>query len=83
MAYRDLLTVKRTSSGYAIVHREERRPLVKIVPDKVYPSMWRVVEESAHPPGYVLSDMVNLSRATDAAMVRAASMLDKRTAPAA
>jgi len=74
MSYRDLLTVKRISSGYAIVHREQRRPLVKIVPDAVYPGMWRVVEATGD-----LTDMVNLSRATDAAMDRAASMLDKRT----
>jgi hypothetical protein len=75
MSYRNLLAVRRTSSGYSIVHRAQRRALVKIVPDKVYPSMWRVVEPTGD-----LSDMVNLSRATDAAMSRAASMLDKRTA---
>jgi hypothetical protein len=37
-------------------------PLVRIVPDGVWPGMWRVLS-----PDGILSDMVNLSRAKDAA----------------
>jgi hypothetical protein len=72
MAYRTSLIVQRTASGYSVVHRETRRVLVKVVADKVYPNMWRVVEADGG-----LSDMVNADRAIDAAMRRAASMLDK------
>jgi hypothetical protein len=78
MAYRTVLDVRRTSSGYSIVHREMRRVLVKVVADKVYPNMWRVVEADGG-----LSDMVNLSRAIDAAMRRAATILDKAAVSAA
>jgi hypothetical protein len=39
-----------------------RRALVRIVPDKVYPSMWRIVRADG-----TLSGMVNLARAKDAA----------------
>ena len=48
----------------------ERRMKVAIVLDRKYPEMWRV----RYPDGY-LSDMVNKTRAKDAAITMAASLL--------
>jgi hypothetical protein len=47
----------------ALHNGRARRPLVLIVPDPVYPGMWRL----AWPDGRV-SDMANLSRIKDAAI---------------
>jgi hypothetical protein len=48
-------------------------PIVSIVPDEKYPLMWRI----RYPDGS-LSDMVNKSRARDAARSIAASILEVR-----
>ena len=66
------LTVRPRSSGYAITLVDQRKPLAVVVPDEKYSGMWRVVEENGD-----LSDMVNLSRAIDAAMNRALSALNR------
>jgi hypothetical protein len=47
----------------ALYNGRARRPLVRIVPDPVYPGMWRL----AWPDGG-MSDMANLSRIKDAAI---------------
>jgi hypothetical protein len=47
---------------------------VRLVPDKIYPGMWRVVG-----PSGTLSDMVNKSRAQDVAWNRAESKVSTRT----
>jgi hypothetical protein len=47
---------------------------VRLVPDKIYPGMWRVVE-----PSGTLSDMVNKTRAQDVAWRPAESMVSTRT----
>ena len=50
-----------------MIHRlhygSQRRPLIEVVPDAKWPGMWRL-----RTPDGTLSDMVNLSRAKDAAM---------------
>jgi hypothetical protein len=46
----------------------------RLVPDKIYPGMWRVVG-----PSGTLSDMVNKARAQDVAWRLAESMLSTRT----
>jgi hypothetical protein len=51
---------------------------VKIIPDAQWPGMYRV----EYPPG-VISDMVNLSRARDAAVYIVTNCLNKSTAKAA
>jgi hypothetical protein len=48
--------------GYALHYGNARAPLVRVVPDDIYPNMWRMI----WPDGQV-SDMTNLSRAKDAA----------------
>jgi hypothetical protein len=45
-----------------------------LVPDKIYPGMWRVVG-----PSGTLSDMVNKTRAQDVAWRLAQSMVSTRT----
>ena len=47
---------------------------VRLVPDKIYPGMWRVVG-----PSGTLSDMVNKPRAQDVAWRLAESMVSTRT----
>jgi len=47
---------------------------VRLVPDKIYPGMWRVVG-----PSGTLSDMVNKTRAQDVAWRLAQSMVSTRT----
>jgi hypothetical protein len=49
---------------YGLHYGQAQSPLVWVEPDSVYPGMWRVV----WPDGRV-SDMVNLARAKDAALV--------------
>lgn len=46
-----------------------RKPLLEVVPDAEYPAMWRVVW-----PDGSLSDMANIARAKDAAMVGARAL---------
>ncbi len=56
---------KRVGAEWRLSH--DRRQVGRVVPDSKYPDMWRV----KLPGG--LSDMVNLSRARDAARERAPS----------
>ena len=60
----------------AELHRVPKpaREHVRLVPDKIYPGMWRVVE-----PSGTLSDMVNKTRAQDVAWRPAESMVSTRT----
>jgi hypothetical protein len=70
------LTVRPKPPGYVITLAGQRQPLVLVVPDAKYPGMWRVQE-----PDCPVSDMVNLSRAIDAARHRAMFILNKPTEP--
>jgi len=54
--------------AYALHYGSAERPLATVVPDEQWPGMWRI----AWPDGH-LSDMVNLSRAKDAAEVLCAT----------
>lgn len=54
----------------ALHYGKSRKPLAHVVPDGKYPKMWRIQW-----PDGSLSDMVNLSRAKDAAMVLAMRQL--------
>jgi len=60
----------------AELHRVPKpgREQVRLVPDKIYPGLWRVVG-----PSGTLSDMVNKTRAQDVAWRLAESMLSTRT----
>jgi hypothetical protein len=51
------------SKTYHLLYGRARRPLATVVPDTRWPDMWRI----AWPDGQ-LSDMVNLTRAKDAAV---------------
>ena len=53
-----------------------RKRMASVVPDSTWPGMWRVKYRDGH-----LSDMVNLSRARDAAMTVVAQSLDIREMP--
>jgi hypothetical protein len=70
------LPARRLFSNRDLTWRGEKlclgsKALVAIVPDAQYPGMWRVRS------GDTLSDMVNLSRARDAARALALSLLNK------
>ena len=52
---------------FALHYGKSGKPLAHVVPDAKYPNMWRIKW-----PDGTLSDMVNLSRAKDAAAVIAA-----------
>jgi hypothetical protein len=56
--------------GLALHRGQAKRPLLHVVPDAVHPEMWRV----QYPDGR-LTDMVNLTRAKDAAVSIALGML--------
>ena len=60
---------KRVGAEWRLSH--DRRQVGRVVPDSKYPDMWRV----KLPGG--LSDMVNLSRARDAARERAAQQVER------
>jgi hypothetical protein len=62
-------------TALALYNGRARRPLVLIVPDLAHPNMWRL----AWPDGRV-SDLVNLARAKDAALVLCARGLPRRDA---
>ena len=68
MAYRDGagrnldLRGEARSIAYALHYGSTQRPLATVVPDLLWPGMWRI----ASPDGR-LSDMANLTRAKDAA----------------
>lgn len=63
--------------GYRLFVRRSGRPLATIVPDTEWPGMWRV-----RMPDGRLSDMVNLTRAKDAALSLALAVLNHRKAAA-
>jgi hypothetical protein len=58
----------------AELHCVPKRAHAQLVPDKTYPGMWRVVG-----PSGTLSDIVNRTRAQDAAWCLAESMVSTRT----
>src|SRR5262245_52127346 len=47
---------------WSLYYGRRRTPLARVVPDEKYPTMWRI-----HWPSGEVSDMVNLTRAKDAA----------------
>ena len=54
------------ADGIHTLHRGGlKTPVISVVPDKIYPTMWRIRTRDG------LSDMVNLSRARDAAVALA------------
>jgi hypothetical protein len=54
------------------------RPLASVEPDKDWPGMWRVRMADGH-----VTDMVNLTRAKDAALSLASAALDRECSEAA
>jgi hypothetical protein len=63
--------------GNKLQLRSLRQTVVEIMPDQVYPKMWRVRDTDG-----ALSDMVNLTRAKDAAMSIAPAHLNTKLAQA-
>jgi hypothetical protein len=51
-------------TSYALHYGKSRKVLVHVLPDEKYPTMWRI-----HWPDGSISDMVNLTRATEAGAV--------------
>jgi hypothetical protein len=72
---RDDLIWRSDGGGLAICF--QRRVMLRILPDATWPKMWRV----QHPDGR-LSDMVNLTRAKDAAITLALASLNTQDSPA-
>jgi hypothetical protein len=72
------LEVVATTSGYGVRVLGRERLLVRVVRDVKYPGMWRIKEGVFG----VLSDMVNLTRAKDAALDRALGVLRRQDTPA-
>jgi len=65
---------KRKSGAVDVLH--DGRIVTQVVPDQKYPGMYRVLANGE------LSDMVNISRAVDAARMSALSILNRNgTAP--
>lgn len=62
---------QRKSGSWAMF--EGGTAILWVVPDKTYPGMWRVSDVDGN-----LSDMVNLSRAKDAAVLIATRNLDSK-----
>jgi len=69
---RDLAWRRERDSTLVLCRTSSKTILVRIVADRVYPSMWRVKMPSGK-----LSDMTNLVRAKDAAMAIALSILNR------
>jgi hypothetical protein len=69
------VSLQKRKTGYVVVYDGE--VIAKVVPDKTYPGMYRILADGE------LSDMVNISRATDAAQSIARSILNKRAQPCA
>ena len=69
---RDLTWRRERDSTLVLCRAGSRAILAQIVSDRVYPSMWRVKM-----PSGTLSDMTNLTRAKDAAMSIALSILNR------
>jgi predicted amino acid racemase len=69
---RNKLNWRKTADGYALHLGRSQKAMLKIVPDKVWPGMWRILHRDC------LSDMVNLSRAKDAGFSIALGVLNHR-----
>ena len=69
---RDLIWSREKDGTLVLCRTGSRTILARIVADNVYPSMWRVKMPSGK-----LSDMVNLTRAKDAAMSIVLSTLNR------
>jgi hypothetical protein len=67
------LTWRKTRTGQALYLFNRGKPLATVEPDTKYPGMWRI-----HMPDGWISDMANLSRAKDGAMLSALSVLNGR-----
>jgi len=69
------IDIKQRKSGRVdVLH--DGRIVTQVIPDEKYPGMYRVLANGE------LSDMVNISRATDAARMAALSILNRNgTAP--
>ena len=68
------LNWKFEDGSYVLYRQGSRAPVLCVVPDKTYPAMWRIKTKAG-----VLSDMVNLSRAKDAAFGLAMDKYDRQT----
>ena len=62
---------RKADDGYTLHLGRTKKPLLSVVPDAVYPAMWRVRRADGS-----LSDLVNLSRAKDAALSLALAILN-------
>ena len=58
----DRLTWRRVGDALALYHANSQKPLLHVVPDAIWPGMFRVRLSSG-----VLTDLCNLTRAKDAA----------------
>lgn len=67
-------TITKRKSGYVVTC--DGKVITEVVPDKTYPGMYRVLADGE------LSDMVNISRAVDAARLLAQSILNRNPAAA-
>ena len=67
-----------TFDGDNVVRRGRKTPVVRIVPDAKYPNMWRV-----ELPDGTLTDMVNRTRAKEAALALASRIENDRKTEAA
>ena len=65
------LTWRTIENGFALHRWQTKTPLLHVVPDTVYPGMWRV-----RSPDGRLTDMANLTRAKDAAVCIALEILN-------
>ena len=68
------LTWKSQDGNHVLIRQGSKVPVISVVPDKVYPCMWRIQSKTS-----ALSDMVNLSRAKDAAFAIAMSEYRQET----
>jgi hypothetical protein len=71
------LSWRKHSDGWALHCIGRQSAILHVVPDATYPGMWRARYLDGR-----LSDMVNLSRAKDAAMAIALRILSTGEAPA-
>ena len=67
------LNWKFEDGSYVLYRQGSRAPVLCVVPDETYPAMWRIKAKAG-----VLSDMVNLSRARDAAFGLAMDEYDRQ-----
>ena len=63
MIARNQLAWRTIENGFALHRWQTKTPLLHVVPDTVYPGMWRI-----RSPDGRLTDMANLTRAKDAAV---------------